>query len=409
MGKSYKKLSLKVILLVLILAVGYLFKGEEIIDLINTNDNSNDVTSGDMLYVHFIDVGQGDSILIEYNDYHILIDAGENDQGNVVNNYLHAQEVDDIEILVATHADSDHIGGLDTVLNEFEVERIIDSGYVHTTRTYQDYWEAVQEEIEDDSELIYDSDLTYTIAENITFEVMEVGDDWGTDVNEYSVITKLSYNDIDFLFTGDAAQEVEELLFDRDIEAEVFKAGHHGSKHSNGVEFLEKVDPEYVIISAGEDNKYGHPHDEAMNAFQHVEASIYLTSDSGSIVVSTDGVTLNVNADQTDYEFVDKSESENMSFVDFQDPMYKGEDVTVEIQGEANTDYEITVYLPSGSISKAGELDDNKRKTSDESGKVAWTWRMSSNANAGTGTVIVENPETGEKIIKYYGLESMDE
>ena len=152
------------------------------------------------LTVHFIDVGQADSIYIQApGNYDILIDAGNNSDGPTVVDYLKRQKVDDIEIMIATHAHEDHIGGLDDVLAAFDVEKIIDSGEVGTTKTYRDYWSAVQTE---GAEYREDDDLVFELGPGIKFFIIETGDGY-SNTNDNSVLTKLDYNNIEFLFTGD--------------------------------------------------------------------------------------------------------------------------------------------------------------------------------------------------------------
>lgn len=388
-GKMFKKFRKFIILIVFTIVIaGCSFESVD-----------TPTITGDNLYVHYIDVGQGDAILIEYNDYHILIDAGENNQGDTVTNYLNSIGVDDIEILIGTHPDSDHIGGLDVVLNNFEVELIVDSGKEHTTQTYNDYIEAIENETLDDSEYIFDSNLSYQLDENIEFEIIEVGDGY-EDINDNSVIAKLSYNEIEFLFTGDSGTEIEKLLLDKDIEAEVYKAGHHGSRYSSSMDFLEKVDPEYVIVSAGEDNKYNHPHTEAMDRFLSFTENVYVTATEGTIIVATDGEDITVDKDPTDYESIDNSESENMSFINVPDIVTRGSEVTITVQGEASTLYDIDVYLKSGVSSSSG-LED---KMSDENGVVSWTFKLRTNVSIGTYKLEVKNKLTNEKISVYYEI-----
>ena len=251
--------------------------------------------STQQVQVHFIDVGQGDSIFIDYGDYDILIDAGENNYGQAVTNYLKSLNTDDIEIMVATHPDSDHIGGLDDVLRAFEVEKVIDSGTVHTTKTYEDYMAAVTAE---GGELLYDDDMTFNLGSGLVFEIIETGDDNG-DKNSNSVISRLNYNDIEFLFTGDIGQEVEQKILNKDIQAEILKVGHHGSKYSTDLNFLQTVKPEVAIISAGIDNSYGHPHAETLTNLSDNNTAIYGTYKSGTIIVTTNGKSYSLDTNTT--------------------------------------------------------------------------------------------------------------
>lgn len=244
--------------------------------------------SGLNLEVHFIDIGQGDATLIVYDDFHILIDGGNNGTEEKLLDYLDKQQVDDIEILVATHPDADHIGGLAEVIDHYDVHLIIDSGESHSSQTYKNYYEAVKRQQARGAIYLEDADFIFLLSEQITFEIIETGDDNG-DRNNNSVVAKLSYSEIDFLFTGDMESKTEQKILDRQLEAEILKAGHHGSKTSSSNEFLDVVKPETVIISAGLNNSYGHPHRPLIDRLKHYTDDIYVTYEKGHIVVTTDG------------------------------------------------------------------------------------------------------------------------
>ena len=246
------------------------------------------------LEVHFIDIGQGDATLIVYDDFHILIDGGNNGSEAKLLNYLKKVGVDDIEILVATHPDSDHIGGLAEVMAEYRVHLIIDSGESHSSQTYKAYFEAVKQQQEQGAIYLEDADMIFELSDQITFEVIETGDDNG-DRNNNSVLTKLSYQDIDFLFTGDMESKTEEKILYRDLEAEILKAGHHGSQTSSSIDFLQEVQPEVVVISAGLNNSYGHPHRALLERVNRYTDEVYVTYEKGNIVVTTDGLTYQVD------------------------------------------------------------------------------------------------------------------
>lgn len=287
------------------------------------------------LKVHFIDVGQGDSIFIDYGDYDILIDAGENDQGQKVVNYLKSLGTDDIEIMVATHPHSDHIGGLDDVLKAFDVEKIIDSGVMYTTKTYEDYINAVSNEKEEiGAKFIYDDDLTFKLGDNVMFKVIELGDGY-ENINDNSVVTMLDYNNVEFLFTGDLEADVEKANLNKFSDIDILKVGHHGSKTSTSQEFLEVVKPEIAVISAGIDNEYGHPHLETLVRLGNYVDAIYGTWKSGNIVITTDGNTYQVNTD-----------------IKVDIPENKEEPTTTNTQTEENTSTNVGVIIKNIDLSK---------------------------------------------------------
>ncbi len=249
------------------------------------------LSSTQKVFVHFIDVGQADSIYISLpNDQDILIDAGNRADGSTVVSYLRNQKVDDIELLIATHPHEDHIGGVPDVLNMFEVENIIDSGYPANTAAFNTYFTAVQAEGAKYAQAGYQS-FTYG---STTLKIL-TGHEYCDDVNNYSVVCRLDTGDIEFLFMGDAENPVESNLYG-DLSAEVLKVGHHGSSSSTTKSFLDLVKPKAAIISVGSGNDYGHPSNKVLSRLQSAGAKIYRTDEQGTIIVTTDGSTYSINA-----------------------------------------------------------------------------------------------------------------
>ena len=243
--------------------------------------------------VHFIDVGQGDAILIKSpNHKYMLIDGGVKGAGKSVVSYLRQQGVQELAYVVATHPDADHIGGLISVLNSIKIKKFVDSGKVHTSQTYEEM-------------------LTLIDAKNIPFEVPVTGDKLqldqelqievlsadatSNDNNEASIVLKVTYGEVSFLLSADAGVEMEREMLAKDISATILKAGHHGSNTSSSQAFVKKVNPEVTILSYGQDNKYGHPHAETINNVRSVGSKIYGTAEVGTIVVATNGITYNVD------------------------------------------------------------------------------------------------------------------
>jgi competence protein ComEC len=241
------------------------------------------------LNVHFIDVGQGDSILIDYGDIEILIDGGDRSPGVVT--YLSSYVDGAIEVMVATHPHADHIGGLIAVLEHFEVEEIWHNGDLSTSKTYEDFMNAVQSENAE----VHIARLHDVIhAGTLSFKVHNPANLQGT-TNNNSIVLHLAYGQIDFLFTGDAEQEAERDMMMLDSlpvpEVEILKVGHHGSRTASSEDFLSITSPEVAIYMAGEGNSYGHPHEETIAALNNIGAVIYGTDVNGTIVVTTDGET----------------------------------------------------------------------------------------------------------------------
>jgi competence protein ComEC len=246
------------------------------------------------LTAHFIDVGQGDSsFIVTPNGKTILIDGGKDSAGEKVVSYLRSAGVTTIDLLVATHPDADHIGGLADVINAFTINKVLDSGRAHTSQTYIDYIHLINAknipfQIAAEGSLISLDDEIQMIVLN-----SGTGDE---DNNESSIVIKMNYGQIDFLFTGDAEIEPEAGMTETyNVEAEVLKVGHHGSNTSSSQIFLNEVKPKVSILSYGEGNSYGHPHAEVVNRLKSIGSNLYSTAVSGDIVVSTNGETFSVS------------------------------------------------------------------------------------------------------------------
>lgn len=235
--------------------------------------------------VHFLDVGQADCIYIQLpDDKGILIDAGNVSDGPAVVDYLRRQGMDgEIDLLIATHPHRDHIGGIPDVLEAFSVKEVIDSGLAADSRIYESYKESVLAEgctwAADDYQV-----RRFGVCE---LEILTGAEVW-REVNDYSVVARLDCGEIGFLFTGDAEKEAEEMLTG-DVGSEILKVGHHGSASSTSAEFLARVDPEVAIISVGEGNRYGHPHEETLARLEGLGVERFRTDLMGCIVVETDG------------------------------------------------------------------------------------------------------------------------
>ena len=252
---------------------------------VNWDSRLNSVTadtSSELMQIHFIDVGQGDCSFIDLGTYEVLIDAGDNTKGDVVCQYINPYVDGNLELVIATHPDADHIGGIDTVLKNYTVDKVIDSGYTTDTKTYSDYINAVKTE---GCILEYDFDTNISLGNGATLNILETGDQW-TNSNDMSVVSMLTYGNTEVLFTGDISQDVEFTLLGRLNNIDVLKVAHHGSKTSTSDMFLEAVKPNYAIVSAGKNNRYGHPTKEALDRLNYYGTKVLGTYMSGSIVLN---------------------------------------------------------------------------------------------------------------------------
>lgn len=246
---------------------------------------SDKETTGE-LKVHYIDVGQGDSILIEQNNNYMLIDGGPNSDENTVVNYLKSVGVKKLEHVIGTHPHEDHIGGLDKVINNFEIGKIIMPKATTTTKTFEDVVTAIKNKgLKITTPKVGDS---YNLG-NARWEVVAPVSDKYDNLNNYSVVIRLQFGNTTFIFTGDAESlsEGEILQKQLDISADVLKIGHHGSKTSTTQNFLNKVNPKYAVISMAEGNDYGHPHKEVMDKLKAKNIEVYRTDESGTIIATS--------------------------------------------------------------------------------------------------------------------------
>ena len=245
------------------------------------------IECNDRLLVHFISVGQGDAIAINTpNDEVILIDTGPNDATVTFSTYIKEKVINNhldntIDYLILTHADADHIGGALRLLNEFEVENIYLPIIDSTTQTYLELIDFIEK---GDYNLITDLiDLS-----NDIYDIQIFGPYDASDENDTCPIIKLEYLDVSFLFTGDISTDIEEQLildYFNEIDSDIIKIAHHGSKYSSSLEFLEAVSPEYAVISCG-NNSYGHPTDVVINNIKEVGANLLRTDIDGDILFS---------------------------------------------------------------------------------------------------------------------------
>ncbi len=242
------------------------------------------------LTVHFIDIGQGDSILVDFADIEVLIDGGERSPGVV--SYIDDYVDGPLEVVVATHPHADHIGGLIDVLTAFEVQEIWLNGDTSTSKTYSQFMSAVDSE----GAQVYEARKGDTIeVGDLVFDVLHPVN-LGDTTNNNSIVLSLSYGEIDFLFTGDAEQQAESSMLRTGIvpDVEILKVGHHGSRTASSQAFLAAVQPDVAIYMAGLGNQYGHPHAETIGSLEEIGAEIYGTAVHGTIIVTSDGKTYSV-------------------------------------------------------------------------------------------------------------------
>ena len=251
-------------------------------------------TDGNLI-VTFIDVGQADCILLRQTDAVMVIDAGNNEDGELIVNYLKEQDVNKIDYIIGTHAHEDHIGGLDDLIYNFEVSNIWMPKVATTTKTFEDVLDAVKAKGLKISTPNIGDEFSLGKAKVTVLHV----DNEASDLNDTSIVLKVYYGETSYLFMGDASKKVEKKLLDSDIESDVLKVGHHGSQYSSSLDFLEKVAPKYAIISVGEKNIYDHPKDTTLEKLESISAEIYQTSELGTIKTVSDGNIISFSYEKT--------------------------------------------------------------------------------------------------------------
>ena len=243
------------------------------------------------LIVDYIDVGQADSILIRNDNHSMLIDAGNNEDGKDVLNFIKEKGITKLDYVIGTHPHEDHIGGLDDVINsDLEIENILMPKISTNTKTYEDVLDAI-------------SNKGLTVTAPKKDDIFEIGKAKCTvmtdsildqdNLNLSSIIIRLEYGENSFLFMGDAEEENEKQI--NWPKTDVLKVGHHGSNTSSSKNFINQVQPKYSIIMVGKDNSYKLPKQETIDKLKNIGSEIYRTDENGTIEINSNGVNINVN------------------------------------------------------------------------------------------------------------------
>lgn len=258
-----------------------------------TEESAPTPKEGAKLNVHYIDVGQGDSEFLELpNGQTMLIDAGNPENGSQIVTYIKDLGHNKIDYLIATHPHADHIGGMATVINGLDIDKVYMPKASSNTKTFEDLLTAIQKKglkintAKAGVNILNAGALNVDIVAPVNITV--------DDLNQYSAVTKVTFGDNKFLFTGDAGVESEKQIT-ADVKSDVLKVGHHGSKTSTSQAFLSKVNPKYAVIEVGKDNSYGHPTDAALSKLEKIGATIYRTDKDGTIIFTSDSKTITVN------------------------------------------------------------------------------------------------------------------
>ena len=247
---------------------------------------------GDTLAVYFLDVGQGDAIFIETPTHNrMLIDGGRNRK--VLSELGKILPFGDrrIDVVLATHPDSDHIGGFPEVLKRYETEMFFESGVESDSELDLEINKILDEK--NIPQVLAKRGIVINFGDGVTLKILFPNQNvskWET--NDASIVAKLEYGEKSFLLTGDSPMKTENILIKLDpssLDSDVLKAGHHGSRTSTSLSFTKLVSPEYTVISSGKDNSYGHPHQEVLDILEEVRSKIMNTKDLGTVEIKTNG------------------------------------------------------------------------------------------------------------------------
>jgi len=269
-------------------------------------DSPSSTVSGEGLEVHFIDVGQADSALVICDGKTMLIDGGNAADSSLLYSYLDKYSIDVLDYVVLSHAHEDHVGGLPGAFRHSDVGRVFAPLAESDTECYKNFLEAVSEQ-----GLSVENPIPGErfLLGSATVEMLGPIDNAPEELNNTSIVLKVTYGEVSVLFTGDAEYEAEKLLLNSgaDLESTVLKAPHHGSETSSCYEFLREVMPEYIVISVGQDNSYGHPHDSVLSRYEALGAEVLRTDVSGNIIMKSDGAEIDFEVQKQSDDYKNKA------------------------------------------------------------------------------------------------------
>lgn len=284
---------MKTRLTAIVITITLLFASSTSFAAIQLSGSKAGLKAGTSLKIHYIDVGQGDSILVQYpNGANMLIDAGPGSAKADLVAYLKAQNITKLDAVVVTHPHEDHIGGMTEVINNFTIGSFYMPNNTQATNVYKSMAQALKNK--GLKAKVAKAGVTIDLDSNVSTDMVAPVSDKYSNVNNYSTVIKVAYKQQAFLFTGDAEELAEEEILNSgaDIKSGTLKVGHHGSRTATSDAFLNSVAPKYAVISCGVNNKYDHPHQETLDKLDAKSVTIYRTDLQGSIVLTCNGTTV---------------------------------------------------------------------------------------------------------------------
>ncbi|MBR1968978.1 MAG: MBL fold metallo-hydrolase [Clostridia bacterium] len=259
------------------------------------SENTVNYKTDSSLELHFIDVGQGDCILVLSENTSMLIDAGTKESGHKITEYIKSLGIESLDYFIGTHPHDDHLGGAAKVIREFSPKEVLMSDELSDAYFYEELLET-----------LYKENISVTVPEigcryreeDFDFKFISPYESFG-DTNDNSLVMMIYFKNTNMLFMGDAEKSVEEkLLEEEELKADVLKVGHHGSRYASNYDFLRAVEPTVAVIQSEKGNMYGHPHEEAIERLGEVGANILRCDELGTIVLKCDGEKIYYNEEE---------------------------------------------------------------------------------------------------------------
>lgn len=264
---------------------------------------STELPENSTFKIAFIDVGQADAAVVECDGHYLLVDGGNKADSSLIYSFLKNYSIDHLDMVIATHAHEDHVGGLAGAFNYASADLTLCPVDYYDSDAFSDFAKCATQNGNGIS--VPSVGDTYRLGSST---ITILGLNAGSDVNDSSIVFKLEYGDTSFIFTGDAEREAEQAILNAgfDLSATVLKVGHHGSDTSTTYPFLREIMPQYAVISVGENNSYNHPTDDTLSRLRDADVTVYRTDLHGNILVTSDGETVSVSTEKrpTDSEIM---------------------------------------------------------------------------------------------------------